>query len=210
MSTREASSPSGLRSGDSYICLFVYLFICSFVCVCVCVCVGLCYYGKSNGLFASGGLSNGSSSSAAAATARAEEEGSATAGTDTARDSPALPIRYIDYTSELQLPAVRTTPASCCSFRLAAQSHLINFPRPSPLPHKQIMELVDRDLSEPYSIFTYRYFLHSWPDLCICAMLEEEARMFTNNATVAHFLRLRPKAMPSLATWITNPSLPRR
>lgn len=28
------------------------------------------------------------------------------------------------------------------------------------------MSLVDRDLSEPYSIFTYRYFLHNWPDLC--------------------------------------------
>lgn len=29
-----------------------------------------------------------------------------------------------------------------------------------------IMALVDRDLSEPYSIFTYRYFLHNWPGLC--------------------------------------------
>lgn len=29
-----------------------------------------------------------------------------------------------------------------------------------------IMSLVDRDLSEPYSIFTYRYFLHNWPNLC--------------------------------------------
>ncbi len=29
-----------------------------------------------------------------------------------------------------------------------------------------IMVLVGRDLSEPYSIFTYRYFLHGWPELC--------------------------------------------
>lgn len=29
------------------------------------------------------------------------------------------------------------------------------------------MALVDRDLSEPYSIFTYRYFLSGWPDLCV-------------------------------------------
>lgn len=29
-------------------------------------------------------------------------------------------------------------------------------------------------LSEPYSVFTYRYFLHAWPNLCICAMLEGE------------------------------------
>jgi peptide alpha-N-acetyltransferase len=32
-----------------------------------------------------------------------------------------------------------------------------------------IHKLVSRDLSEPYSIFTYRYFLHNWPKLCICA-----------------------------------------
>lgn len=32
-----------------------------------------------------------------------------------------------------------------------------------------IQYLVSGDLSEPYSIFTYRYFLHNYPDLCICA-----------------------------------------
>jgi peptide alpha-N-acetyltransferase len=32
-----------------------------------------------------------------------------------------------------------------------------------------IQALVSRDLSEPYSVFTYRYFLHNWPQLCICA-----------------------------------------
>jgi peptide alpha-N-acetyltransferase len=31
-----------------------------------------------------------------------------------------------------------------------------------------IQALVARDLSEPYSIFTYRYFLHNWPQCCIC------------------------------------------
>jgi len=29
-----------------------------------------------------------------------------------------------------------------------------------------IMELVSRDLSEPYSIYTYRYFIYNWPNLC--------------------------------------------
>eukprot|EP00803_Ostreobium_quekettii_P006129 evm.model.scf_4831.1 EVM.evm.TU.scf_4831.1 scf_4831:1441-3317(-) len=28
------------------------------------------------------------------------------------------------------------------------------------------MHLVDNELSEPYSIFTYRYFLRNWPSLC--------------------------------------------
>jgi peptide alpha-N-acetyltransferase len=29
-----------------------------------------------------------------------------------------------------------------------------------------IMNLIDNELSEPYSIFTYRYFLINWPQLC--------------------------------------------
>lgn len=32
-----------------------------------------------------------------------------------------------------------------------------------------IMSLVEKDLSEPYSVFTYRYFVHTWPDLTIIA-----------------------------------------
>ncbi|KAJ6218566.1 hypothetical protein RDWZM_009723 [Blomia tropicalis] len=29
-----------------------------------------------------------------------------------------------------------------------------------------IMRLIQKDLSEPYSIYTYRYFIHNWPQLC--------------------------------------------
>lgn len=29
-----------------------------------------------------------------------------------------------------------------------------------------IMALIQKDLSEPYSIYTYRYFIANWPDLC--------------------------------------------
>lgn len=32
-----------------------------------------------------------------------------------------------------------------------------------------VMHLVDNELSEPYSIFTYRYFLKQWPHLCFMA-----------------------------------------
>mmetsp|Transcript_6644 Transcript_6644/g.27879 ORF Transcript_6644/g.27879 Transcript_6644/m.27879 type:complete len:200 (+) Transcript_6644:15-614(+) len=32
-----------------------------------------------------------------------------------------------------------------------------------------MMRLVGADLSEPYSIFTYRYFLRTWPRLCVLA-----------------------------------------
>ena len=30
----------------------------------------------------------------------------------------------------------------------------------------EIIDLVTKDLSEPYSIFTYRYFINNWPQLC--------------------------------------------
>jgi N-alpha-acetyltransferase 30 len=32
---------------------------------------------------------------------------------------------------------------------------------------QSIMDLIDSTLSEPYSIFTYRYFINNWPSLCI-------------------------------------------
>lgn len=37
-----------------------------------------------------------------------------------------------------------------------------------------IMQLITKDLSEPYSIYTYRYFIHNWPHLCFLAMHESE------------------------------------
>lgn len=31
---------------------------------------------------------------------------------------------------------------------------------------EDLMRLISKDLSEPYSIYTFRYFIHSWPQLC--------------------------------------------
>lgn len=39
-----------------------------------------------------------------------------------------------------------------------------------------VMRLVGKDLSEPYSVFTYRYFLDQWPELCILAVPKGERR----------------------------------
>ncbi|OCT64875.1 hypothetical protein XELAEV_18041112mg [Xenopus laevis] len=44
----------------------------------------------------------------------------------------------------------------------------------SELQMADIMRLITRDLSEPYSIYTYRYFIHNWPQLCFLAMVGEE------------------------------------
>merc|ERR1712072_111751 len=37
-----------------------------------------------------------------------------------------------------------------------------------------VMGLIEKDLSEPYSIFTYRYFINNWPSLCILAMVGDQ------------------------------------
>ncbi|XP_028395916.1 N-alpha-acetyltransferase 30-like [Dendronephthya gigantea] len=38
---------------------------------------------------------------------------------------------------------------------------------------KDIMALITKDLSEPYSIYTYRYFIHNWPKLSFLAYCGE-------------------------------------
>uniref|UniRef100_A0A0N4ZDV4 N-acetyltransferase domain-containing protein n=1 Tax=Parastrongyloides trichosuri TaxID=131310 RepID=A0A0N4ZDV4_PARTI len=38
----------------------------------------------------------------------------------------------------------------------------------------QVQEIVSKYLSEPYSIYTYRYFLVKWPALCIVCMKESK------------------------------------
>ncbi|CAG9840015.1 unnamed protein product [Diabrotica balteata] len=44
----------------------------------------------------------------------------------------------------------------------------------SELQMPMIMKIIQKDLSEPYSIYTYRYFIHNWPKLCFLAMCEDE------------------------------------
>lgn len=36
-------------------------------------------------------------------------------------------------------------------------------------------QLISKDLSEPYSIYVYRYFLYQWGDLCFMAMDDSRA-----------------------------------
>lgn len=44
----------------------------------------------------------------------------------------------------------------------------------SELQMPMIMKIIQKDLSEPYSIYTYRYFIHNWPKLCFLAMCDEK------------------------------------
>ena len=36
-----------------------------------------------------------------------------------------------------------------------------------------IRHLISKDLSEPYSIYVYRYFLYQWGDLCFMVLLSD-------------------------------------
>ncbi|VDN98288.1 unnamed protein product [Rodentolepis nana] len=36
----------------------------------------------------------------------------------------------------------------------------------------KIVSLITKTLSEPYSLYTYRYFIYNWPDLCLLAIDE--------------------------------------
>jgi len=52
----------------------------------------------------------------------------------------------------------------------AAENVNIEFERyTSELQMPAIIKLIQADLSEPYSIYTYRYFIHNWPNLCFLA-----------------------------------------
>ena len=59
------------------------------------------------------------------------------------------------------LAAVSLTPVTYLSYSNETQMPLI-------------MRLIQKDLSEPYSIYTYRYFIHNWPNLCFLAMAGEQ------------------------------------
>lgn len=42
----------------------------------------------------------------------------------------------------------------------------------SELQMPMIMKIIQKDLSEPYSIYTYRYFIHNWPNLCFLVIFK--------------------------------------
>ncbi|XP_017264510.1 N-alpha-acetyltransferase 30 [Kryptolebias marmoratus] len=79
--------------------------------------------------------------------------------------------------AEPQPPAVELArlDLSCSPGRAEGDGHGIRYVRyESELQMPWIMRLITKDLSEPYSIYTYRYFIHNWPQLCFLAMVEQE------------------------------------
>ena len=96
--------------------------------------------------------------------------------------SPSLPLATPVVPTPLPPPAF-TTPEHDLSASLSSLT-LTSSPPPSFSPASIrydsyasesqlpfIQSLIDRELSEPYSVFTYRYFLNNWPHLCLLAMI---------------------------------------
>lgn len=50
----------------------------------------------------------------------------------------------------------------------------------SELQMPDIMKLIQKDLSEPYSIYTYRYFIHNWPKLCFLVRALQKISCFVH------------------------------
>ena len=72
--------------------------------------------------------------------------------------------------TELEHQAPETVGSSHDSTEV---SQVVYIPYESELQMPDIMRLMKADLSEPYSIYTYRYFIHNWPRLCILAQCDD-------------------------------------
>lgn len=82
-------------------------------------------------------------------------------------DSMALACINNDELQLEQHPAHYPSPAP---FTLPYTSNDVTYvPYESELQMPDIVHLMKASLSEPYSIYTYRYFIHNWPQLCVLA-----------------------------------------
>ncbi|KAK4758468.1 hypothetical protein SAY87_019769 [Trapa incisa] len=80
-----------------------------------------------------------------------------------------------------------------------------------------IMSLVDQELSEPYSIFTYRYFVYLWPQLSFLAFHKEKCvgtvvcKMGGHRSTVRGYIAMlvviKPYRGKGIATELVNRSI---
>ncbi|XP_023829668.1 N-alpha-acetyltransferase 30 isoform X1 [Salvelinus sp. IW2-2015] len=60
---------------------------------------------------------------------------------------------------------------NCCRGEEESQGiHYVRYESELQMPG--IMRLITKDLSEPYSIYTYRYFIHNWPQLCFLELIK--------------------------------------
>lgn len=82
---------------------------------------------------------------------------------DSGTDSTVLEVT--DSLRDVQLEdSSEKTETSVASDKPKPKINFIQYESELQMP--MIMKIIQKDLSEPYSIYTYRYFIHNWPKLC--------------------------------------------
>lgn len=77
--------------------------------------------------------------------------------------------------SKTELPLASQSSANiACTSEEVERTHIHYKVYESELEMPDIMRLIQKDLSEPYSVYTYRYFIHNWPKLCFLALHESK------------------------------------
>mmetsp|Transcript_48186 Transcript_48186/g.134161 ORF Transcript_48186/g.134161 Transcript_48186/m.134161 type:complete len:252 (-) Transcript_48186:83-838(-) len=87
-------------------------------------------------------------------------------------DAAELQAAVPDNGSAAPPPAWHADEDALESCRLMSTDDVVFVPYKDERDMPGIVELIEKDLSEPYSVFTYRYFINYWPDLCVLAMRE--------------------------------------
>ena len=71
--------------------------------------------------------------------------------------------------SQESVPETESSSSSSCGPDVVGDLEYVVYESELQMP--DIMRLITKDLSEPYSIYTYRYFIHNWPRLCFLVRL---------------------------------------
>ncbi|CAD7966249.1 unnamed protein product [Amoebophrya sp. A120] len=73
-------------------------------------------------------------------------------------------------------------PAATASSTTDKEIHYIPYRGEDDL--SELIALIEKDLSEPYSVFTYRFFVNNWPELCFLAVVLNEENEKTTDGEI--------------------------
>lgn len=102
-------------------------------------------------------------------------------------------------TTSCEEPAL---PSQAMGELSAANINYVNYQSEAQMP--DIMQLIKKDLSEPYSVYTYRYFINNWSKLCFLVSIERASEMLQHSATPS---RTAPKLTNSPSCPTNRPTM---
>jgi len=85
-----------------------------------------------------------------------------------------LPTSHLDEAQAEDHAASAAKLSEAATASLDPSDGLTFVPYRDELDMPGIVELIEKDLSEPYSLFTYRYFINNWPELCFLILREDK------------------------------------